>query len=212
LLPNLKKHIAAKASCVILLLTLATADQLHGQINYTSTNDISIIEDDQVLEHPFTGGFNAPRPQFWDIDQDGDQDLFIQRDQNSILFFEGHLENENTRFEYIPKRFSEIDPGFWFRLIDLDSSGIPSLFIGRELNSIEHHLWNPSSESFEVKTRTLLQGSGTALSFDPGSVPEFADIDCDGDKDLFLPISDGTLVHYTNTGLDNAGSPIRFLR
>ena len=37
---------------------------------------------------PFLGGFNHPRPQFVDIDGDGDQDLFVQEEVNALIFFE----------------------------------------------------------------------------------------------------------------------------
>ena len=37
---------------------------------------------------PFLGGFNVPRPQFHDIDADGDVDLFIQEETGSIIFLE----------------------------------------------------------------------------------------------------------------------------
>ena len=44
---------------------------------------------------PFLGGLDVPRPQFVDIDGDGDHDLFVQEYSNAVWFF------ENTGSAYV---------------------------------------------------------------------------------------------------------------
>ena len=44
--------------------------------------------DGTPIDHPFLGGFNLPRPQFVDIDGDGDQDLFVQELTDYLMYFE----------------------------------------------------------------------------------------------------------------------------
>ncbi len=178
-------------------------------VNFGPIDGDFIYQDGESLPNSFTGGFNAPRPQFWDINNDGILDILLQRDQKSILFFQGiQIVDDIPQFAYEANKFEGLDPGFWFRLSDINNDGQLSLFIARELAKIEHYYWNPASEHFDLITEKLFQSNSQALSFDPGSIPEFADINCDGDKDLFLPISDGTLVYYENIGKDGNGSPI----
>ena len=40
-----------------------------------------------LIDHPFLGGFNLPRPQLADSDGDGDLDLFIQERSDRVMFF-----------------------------------------------------------------------------------------------------------------------------
>ena len=50
---------------------------------------------------PFLGGLDVPRPQFADIDADGDNDLFLQEFRNEIWFF------ENTDPRKLPVRVAD---------------------------------------------------------------------------------------------------------
>ena len=39
------------------------------------------------MDLPIQGGFNVPRPQFTDIDGDGDPDMFVQEESGRIMPF-----------------------------------------------------------------------------------------------------------------------------
>ena len=45
-------------------------------------------ENGRAYDPPFLGGFNVPRPQFTDIDGDGDVDLFLQERPGELMLFE----------------------------------------------------------------------------------------------------------------------------
>ena len=51
-------------------------------------NSISIIIDDQEVEYPFLGGFNQPRIQWIDWDNDADTDLFLKDEGNNLRYYE----------------------------------------------------------------------------------------------------------------------------
>ena len=54
------------------------------------TPDIAVQDSaGRSIANPFYGGLNTPRPQFVDIDGDGDEDLFLQERSGKIAFFAG---------------------------------------------------------------------------------------------------------------------------
>ena len=52
------------------------------------------------FELPFLGGLDVPRPQFADIDADGDYDLFVQEFRNDIWFFENTGTAKSPKYEW----------------------------------------------------------------------------------------------------------------
>ena len=60
-----------------------------------STDFGTFIIDSEVITKPFQGGFNKPKIQWLDWDNDGDDDLFILDEDGQIKFFE----NSESCFE-----------------------------------------------------------------------------------------------------------------
>ena len=72
---------------------------------------------------PFLGGLDVPRPQFADIDGDGDHDLFLQEFRNEIWFFENTGKAAAPKYEWRTDRYQDLDVGEWYRFVDLDADG-----------------------------------------------------------------------------------------
>ena len=118
----------------------------------------------------YTRSFARSQLRFVDIDNDGDDDLFVGKADGRIAFFLNQGSFSAPLFELQTEDFVVIHEG-------LDEQNNP----------------------------TLLK---TVLDVGSNAAPEFADIDNDGDFDLFIGSKDGHIFHYENRG--NQLSPVFF--
>jgi uncharacterized protein (DUF2141 family) len=149
--------------------------------------------------HPFIGGFDVPRPQFIDIDDDGDRDLFIQERSDELMFFENTGSAGEARFEWRTDRFADLAIGEWNRFVDLDGDGDLDLLAEAPYSYIRYHRNDGSATQarFVPAADSLRDARGQPVFADRQNIPSIADIDCDGRLDLFLGRVDGTITRYT---------------
>jgi hypothetical protein len=81
----------------------------------------------EPYDFPFLGGYNTPRPQLVDIDDDGDPDLFVQERTGSIAFFENTGTPGEPAFTWRTGKYRDLDVGEWYRFYDLNDDGVPVL-------------------------------------------------------------------------------------
>jgi hypothetical protein len=148
----------------------------------------------RVLEHPWLGGLNQPRPQLADVDGDGDADLFIQERSGRIIHFENAGTADRPRFMWRSDRFGGLEVGEWYRFADMDRDGDPDL-LGESAYS-HVRLWRNDEGEFHVWADTLRDAAGTPIFSDRQNIPNAGDIDCDGLVDLFIGRLTGTVTHY----------------
>ncbi|MBT8399174.1 MAG: VCBS repeat-containing protein [Rhodothermia bacterium] len=159
--------------------------------------------------HPFLGGFNIPRPQLIDIDGDGDQDLFVQEEPDAVMYFENmgtpgsapsgsNGARAGDPFVYRSSKFAGIDVGEWFRYVDLDEDGLPDLLTEQPFSYVRYlqNRGQPGQPSFEVAADSLKDVAGEPIFSDRQNIPNVADIDCDGNPDLFIGRLEGTITRY----------------
>lgn len=158
-----------------------------------------------AIEHPFLGGFNAPRPQFVDINDDGDPDLFLQENSDDLMFFE----NEDSELSWQTDRFHDLDIGEWYRFVDLNQDGVMDLLAEQPYSYIRYYRNDGSSKQpdFTLVTDTLKDADGEPIFSDRQNIPNVTDIDCDGKLDLFIGRLDGTVTRYESVGRDDRGVP-----
>ncbi len=149
---------------------------------------------------PFLGGLDVPRPQFTDIDGDGDMDLFLQEYSNSLWFFENTGSGGAPRFEWRTDRFLEIDTAEWFRFIDLDNDGLFDLLSESPVSRIRHYR-NTGTKKAPAFTLVgeLRDGTGAPMFMDRQNIPALADIDCDGRLDMLVGRVEGVVDRYEAT-------------
>lgn len=150
----------------------------------------------------FAGGIDTPRFQFVDIDADGDLDLFLLDRDGVTTFFRGQA----GTYTLEPASSFGLSFGAWFRFADIDADGDQDCFTSGDFSDVRLYLntGTAASPQFQWNGTTLKDTAGTELMSERFSVPTLADIDADGDLDLFTGSQSGSVTLYTNTGTPHA--------
>lgn len=144
-------------------------------------------------------------PEFIDINNDGYLDLFIGQDyttdtsptQGRIYYFENQgFEELTLNLEDSELLGTEVGLSLSPEFVDIDNDGDYDLFIGDYNGKINYYQnsGSPLDPSF------VDQGFVSDIDLGFYSIPEFCDIDNDGDYDLFIGNYDGQIYFYENTG------------
>lgn len=171
---------------------------------------------------------NLPAAYYLDLDNDSLKDMLVSpfatvgEDFNNIHFYKNTTDNCSNVFDYVKNRFiaeASIDVGTASTVcfFDADKDGLTDIITGNDLyynsnqtTAFSRLAWFRNTGTnqqpvFELITDDWNGLSGiTQLSLAPG----FGDLDGDGDDDLLLGNSDGTLIYYQNTA--GAGNPCLF--
>ena len=149
-------------------------------------------------------GVNYAKPALADIDVDGDLDLFIGHHLGNTLFFRNTAALGTTTPAYSreggDEPFAITDVGFSASpsFTDVDGDGDLDLFIGNDSGNTRFFR-NTGSASAPAYTQ---EGGDEPFGIaDVGyyAIPSFADIDDDGDLDLFVGEAFGNTLFFRNT-------------
>ena len=77
----------------------------------------NVIVNEKVYNRPFLGGFNKPKIQWVDWNNDQIEDLFILDEDGSIRHYQN---NESSDYELINNKFLGISNISWFYIDDFD--------------------------------------------------------------------------------------------
>lgn len=147
-------------------------------------------------------------PEFADIDLDGDYDLFTGNYGGVVQFFENTGTAAVPEFalpQVNPFGIGPADSYYLFpAFADIDNDGDLDLFLGQVFYEREYFadfrfLENIGTPSAPVYDTPQLNPFGLSPAY-MFSMPEFADIDNDGDLDLFSGEGYGYIKFYENTG------------
>ena len=160
------------------------------------------------VSNPFYGGFNAPRPQFVDIDGDDDADLFVQEQPGRVSFFEHVSQGDSSRLVWRTDNYRDLDIGEWYRFADLDQDGAVDLLTEQPYSHIRayRNVGTATDAAFELFADTLRTPSGEPIFSDRQNIPNVTDLGCNGRLDLFLGKLDGSITRYEAT--DSTGMPV----
>ena len=163
----------------------------------------------QPYEQPFLGGLNVPRPQFVDIDADGDLDMFLQEVPGRVGFLENVGTPEIANFDWRTDAYDSLGIGDWYRFVDIDADGDFDLLTERQYGLIRYYRNDGSATQARwVMAEDSLRGvDGAPIFSDRQNNPNVADIDCDDLLDLFIGRLEGTVTRFELDHLDDAGIP-----
>ncbi len=226
---NLNAYINSESSCVPTLVDIDGDGDIDfltgssiGQITYyqntgSSTNFVYTFITDFWKDISIQGGADDPRHgasaiTFGDIDGDNDKDLYWgDLFGHSIYFIKNTGTSQNFQWNFIDTTSPEPNPYFssGFNMpgvYDIDGDSKNDFFIGvligsKTLNNFVYFK-NMGPVNNPVFTKIT---DNFILSADIGSYsyPVFADIDNDGDKDMFIGC-DKSVGFYRNTGTSTA--------
>jgi hypothetical protein len=147
------------------------------------------------------------KPELWDCDDDGDFDLFIGDYWGKVAFYRNIGTPQQSNFSLVSNFWLNIDVGFNScpKFVDIDADGDEDLFIGAENGKIYFYRNNGTPQQYNF---SYVTNNYNNIDVGDYSVPKFADIDHDGDFDLFIGREDlvsnspsiGDLYFYENTG------------
>ena len=165
--------------------------------------------DGEILDHPFHGGLNLPRPQFVDIDGDADLDLFVQELTGYVKYFENTGSASDPSFTWRSDLYRNLDVGEWYRFVDLDQDGDYDLMGETPFSYVRlfRNEGTATAPSFAAPLDSLRDAEGVPLFMDRQNIPTITDLDCDGLLDLFIGRVSGTVLHYESIGSDDSGLP-----
>ena len=183
-----------------------------GAASFVRSVDAFQVRDESgtLYDPPFLGGFNVPRPQFADIDDDGDLDLFVQERTDELILFENVGTRQQPKFVWRTDRYQDLPNGEWSRFVDFDRDGDLDLLTERQFSYTQYfrNVGTPRTAEFVPVGDSVRDSEGRPLFADRQNIPNVNDIDCDGNWDLFLGRVDGTISRYEASPISAEEVPV----
>ena len=180
-------------------------------------NFIEVIENNDTLLNPWTGGFNAVQISTINLNNDSLNDLFIfDRTGDKVLTFINDGVNFNYSPEYEKKFPNELRN--WVILRDFNGDNKKDIFcsvsggigvwenssVGNEISFLEKSFYHPSLNSQVPYILSQQYSSYTNIYVANSDIPDINDIDGDGDLDILtFGVVGSRLEYHQNLSVDS---------
>ncbi len=168
-----------------------------------SYSDIEVEFKSDKINNPFSGGFNQSRISLIDVTGDTLPELFVLNYTSPNEQIKVYLNKGKGKFvEFYNSEYKKIKAKSWIRFIDIDFDGDIDFFTSGELSELLVYYNNGTTKNpiFNTKSDTLKGIDNSTIVAQQITIPNFVDIDFDGDYDLFIGNLDGTITYYQNIG------------
>ena len=167
---------------------------------------------EHVMLEGFSGGDMA-KPVFVDIDNDGDLDAFVGSTLGTIKFYQNTGSATDASFSpadgsTVINPFNGVDVGrnAAITFVDIDGDGDLDAFVGDAVGNVRYYqnTGTVTTPGFSAADGSAIINPLAACDVGTFATPVFADIDNDGDQDVFVGSLDGPVFFYQNTGTNLA--------
>lgn len=145
-------------------------------------------------------------PVFYDLDNDGDQDILAGRDSHGFIYYQNTGTPSAAIWQENPAVFSGLGMTTYWNspdIADLNGDGLGDLVFGTASGPLQYYVNTGSAAAPAWQANTSLFGG--VIDVGGASSPVFYDFDGDGDLDLISGSQLGNIKYYANTG--NPHSP-----
>ncbi len=179
-----------------ILFYVSTIVSVFAQEFRREINAIPFTIDGKSVSHALANQVASAKPAFADIDHDGDFDLFVGKEDGRINFYRNAGDANDPVFALETESFADVAVGRYSApaFADIDNDSDLDLFVGFD-GGINFYR-NKGTASNPAFARENFDSLGSHSN----ATPTFADIDDDGDPDLFLGHWGGSIKFYRNTG------------
>ncbi len=153
--------------------------------------------------NPFDGfdQGNFSKPEFVDIDNDGDMDLFVGRDAAGLAFYRNTGTSTNPDYTFVQHNPFTLNTNVTngdVAFVDINNDGDMDAFVSDSTGNTQY-FQNVGSATNPSFASPVTNAFGLADVGTNGSIT-FVDLDGDGDKDAMIGNGLGNLRYFRNTG------------
>lgn len=156
-----------------------------------------------AITNPFgiTDVGNSARPDFVDIDNDGDLDPFVGNQDGITQFFPNNGTVSNPMFSIYPFGLGKVGLNASPIFVDIDGDRDLDAFVGNSEGNTSF-FQNIGTFNIPIFAAAIVNPSGL-INVGFNADPTFVDIDGDADLDAFIGNSTGNTLFFRNTGTTN---------
>lgn len=187
-----------------------------AQLSFEYNNSIEVRKNGTPLKNAWAGGLDYAQFSTFDVDFDGDQDLFVfDRSSNNIRVFTQEVVNGVRQWSFVYNAAAYFPEDLLYRatMVDFDNDGKHDLFtysigglkvyrnVGNSTDGLQWELFKPIVYSD-------YNGFNTNLYVASSDIPAIVDVDFDGDIDVLTFHQGGQhLEYHKNMSMEHYGIP-----